>query len=92
MPLDLTGLTEEQLLALLKSPRLTDLLRPSSPWMGPEEAAGYLGIALSTLRNWTSARFIPFCKRGRVVRYKRDVIDRWLANGGCPGRSTLVDS
>jgi excisionase family DNA binding protein len=59
--------------------------------MTPEEAAEYLGIALGTLRNWTSAHFVPFAKRGRVVRYHRDAIDKWLQRGGRPGRSTLAD-
>lgn len=62
-----------------------------SPWMAPEEAAQYLGIALGTLRNWTSARFIPFAKKGRVVRYHRDTIDKWLTKGACPGRPSLAD-
>jgi excisionase family DNA binding protein len=46
--------------------------------MSPQEAADYIGIALGTLRNWTSAEFVPFAKKGRVVRYHRDVIDAWL--------------
>lgn len=57
-----------------------------TPWMTPLEAAAYLGISLGTLRNWTSARYVPFAKKGRVVRYRRDVIDAWLARGGCDGR------
>ena len=60
--------------------------RPNSPWMSPQEAADYIGISLGTLRNWTSARFVPFAKKGRVVRYHRDAIDAWLAQGGCDGR------
>jgi len=59
--------------------------------MTPQETADYLQIALGTLRNWTSARFVPFAKRGRIVRYNRDAIDRWLARGSCPGRTTLAD-
>jgi excisionase family DNA binding protein len=59
--------------------------------MTPQETAVYLKIALGTLRNWTSARFIPFVKRGRIVRYHRDHVDQWLAKGGCHGRSTLPD-
>jgi excisionase family DNA binding protein len=65
--------------------------RPISPWMPPAVAAAYLGISLGTLRNWTSARFIPFAKKGRIVRYHKDVIDKWLAKGGCPGRATIAD-
>ena len=57
------------------------------PWFTPREAAFYLGIALGTLRNWTSQRSIPFVKRGRFVRYHRDELDQWLANSG---RNTLA--
>jgi excisionase family DNA binding protein len=62
-----------------------------SPWFRPEAAAEYLGVALGTLRNWTSARYVPFARRGRVVRYHRDALDRWRAGGSCPGRGTIAD-
>jgi excisionase family DNA binding protein len=88
---DHATLSEEQLVAMLKSPRVAEALYPSSPWMTPVETAEYLGIALGTLRNWTSARFIPHAKKGRVVRYHREVIDKWLARGACSGRSGLAD-
>ena len=64
----------------------------TSPWMKPDEAAEYLGVALGTLRNWTSARFIPFSKRGGVVRYHRDRLDEWLSSKSCRGRSTFPNS
>jgi excisionase family DNA binding protein len=59
--------------------------------MTPEQAAGYLGVAIGTIHNWTSLRYIPFARRGRVVRYHRVQIDRWLLRGACPGRSTIPD-
>ena len=65
---------------------------PTSPWLTPTQAAEYLGVALGTLRNWTSARYVPHVRRGRVVRYRRDVLDRWLSRGGCDGRTTLADA
>lgn len=60
-----------------------------SPWLTPADAAAYLGVAIGTLRNWTSARYVPHTKRGRVVRYHRDALDLWLQRGACQGRSTL---
>lgn len=63
-----------------------------SPWLKPAEAAEYLGIALGTLRNWTSARYIPHAKRGRIVRYHRDRLDTWLSARSCRGRSTLSNA
>ena len=71
--------------------RATTKERLGSPWLTPEEAAGYLGIALGTLRNWTSARFVPFSKRGGVVRYHRDRLDEWLSRASCQGRSTFAN-
>ena len=88
MSVDLSQLTETQLRELLE----TSIPATVSPWMTPAEAADYLGIALGTLRNWTSARFIPFSKKGRVVRYNRAAIDRWLSKGGCAGRARLADA
>ena len=88
---DRAELSDDQSQRMPKSSRQTDALCPSSPWMTPEETAGYLGIALGTLRNWTSARFIPHAKKGRVVRYHRDLLDKWLSKGACPGRATLAD-
>jgi excisionase family DNA binding protein len=60
-------------------------------WMSPRVAADYLGVAIGTLRNWTSARYVPHAKRGRVVRYHRVELDSWLAAGSCPGRTTLAE-
>ena len=88
---DSTPLTAEQLLSLLRSPRLIDTIRPLTPWLTPQEAAAYLSVSVGTLRNWTSAHYIPFCKRGRVVRYHRETIDKWLARGACAGRATVAD-
>lgn len=73
------------------SPQSTQRV-PTSPWMKPEEAAEYLGVALGTLRNWTSAKFVPFSKRGGIVRYHRNQLDKWLLAKSCKGRSTYANS
>ena len=62
-----------------------------SPWLKPADAAAHLGIALGTLRNWTSMRFVPHVKRRGIVRYHRDELDRWLAQTLRPGRSTKAN-
>ncbi len=62
-----------------------------SPWLNPTEAAAYLGIALGTLRNWVSQRYIPFARRGRVVRFHREKLDAWLRRGECVGRTQRAD-
>jgi len=60
---------------------MTDLDFSRSPWLTPEETADYLGVALGTIRNWTSQRHIPHVKLGRVVRFHKDELDSWLRSG-----------
>jgi excisionase family DNA binding protein len=64
----------------------------ASPWLNPEQAAAYLGVALGTLRNWVSAKYIPHVKRGRVVRFHREKLDAWLRRGECSGRLEHADT
>ena len=64
-----------------------DVKPTGTPWMNAIQTSLYLVVALGTLRNWTSAGFIPHAKRGRTVRYHREKLDAWLATGACPGRS-----
>ena len=53
-----------------------------TPWMRSEEAADYLGVCVGTIRNWVSQKRIPFVRRGRIVRFQRKDLDKWLRNGG----------
>ena len=62
-----------------------------SPWLTPPAAAEYLGVALGTLRNWTSSGRVPHARRSRVVRYHRAELDDWL-RGGTTGAAALVGS
>ncbi|PJM74397.1 DNA-binding protein [Bifidobacterium simiarum] len=45
----------------------------------PAQAARILGIPTSTLARWRSERReLPYVKVGRVVRYRRGDLDRWI--------------
>lgn len=48
--------------------------------MTRSEAAQYLGVQPGTLALWASrGRYrLPFIKVGRLVRYRRNDLDRWL--------------
>ena len=61
-----------------------------TPWMTIEEVAGYLSVSVGTVRNWVSQKYIPHARRGRVVRFHKSEIDRWLSAGACKGRLTLA--
>ena len=57
-----------------------------TPWMTIRQLAGYLSVSVGTVRNWVSRRYVPFARRGRVVRFNRQQIDQWLGVRACPGR------
>ncbi len=52
--------------------------RVDTPWMTIHQVALYLSVSPGTVRNWVSQRRVPFARRGRVVRFHRNRIDRWL--------------
>jgi len=68
----------------------TNTEQHQSPWMTVREVAHYLSVSPGTIRNWVSQRYIPFARRGRVVRFHRERIDRWLSAGACKGRRTVT--
>ena len=45
---------------------------------GFEEAAEYIGCTPLTLRVWTSKRRVPFCKVGRLTRFRKADLDKYL--------------
>ena len=54
----------------------------SSALMTSEEAAAYIGVKPQTISVWrTAGRYaLPFVKVGRLVRYRKADLDRWLAS------------
>lgn len=50
----------------------------SSPYLGRDDAAAYLGVARKTLEKWAvTGDGPPFRKHGRRVLYHRDEMDAW---------------
>lgn len=50
--------------------------------MSPEAAAAYLGVAPTTLAMWrcTKRYPLPYIKVGRLVQYRKNHLDAFLAN------------
>ena len=50
------------------------------PMLTRPQAAEYIGVRTGTLAVWASThRYdLPFVKVGRLVRYRREDLDRWL--------------
>jgi excisionase family DNA binding protein len=54
--------------------------KPTPSMLTPEQAADYLGVKPQTLAVWRStARYaVPFVRVGRLVRYRKADLDRFL--------------
>lgn len=55
---------------------------PSSndePLMTVEDLAGYLKIKPQTLRDWAKKGYIPYESLRSEIRFRRSVIDKWMA-------------
>ena len=46
-----------------------------------EEAAELLGISIWTLRHWVCERKITFVKKGRMVRFRVEDLERFMNSG-----------
>jgi excisionase family DNA binding protein len=45
----------------------------------PNQAAGYLGVPVETLRHWRNARTGPdYLRVGRHCRYRFDALEAWI--------------
>jgi len=43
------------------------------------ELSKQLGVSLNTLYAWVNQRRIPYVKMGRLLRFKPDAIEKWIA-------------
>jgi len=50
------------------------------------DAARLLGVKDATIRAWVLRRKIPYFRAGRCVRFKREWIERIIAEGTVPAR------
>ena len=46
-----------------------------------EEAANMLGISVWTLRHWVGERKITFVRKGRMVRFRAEDLERFMNSG-----------
>jgi len=52
----------------------------------PAEMADYLGVKPSTIYQWSHQGFIPNIKLGKLLRFRKEDIDKWLASRSTNGR------
>jgi len=57
-----------------------------SKYYTPQELADLLGVKLSTIYNWSHIKFLPTTKIGKVIRFRKEAIDKWLLKRESNGR------
>lgn len=50
-------------------------------WLTSREAADQLRVSVWTLRHWVSDRKIAFVKKGRMVRFRMEDLERFMNSG-----------
>lgn len=55
-------------------------------WLSVDEMAKYLGVSNDTVYRWIDKHSMPAHKMGRLWKFKRDEVDKWVKSGGA--RST----
>ena len=56
-------------------------LENTERWIGVEEAAEYLGVKPSTIREWIKKTDIPANKIGKQWKFKKSALDEWVKSG-----------
>lgn len=54
---------------------------PTSEILTLEEAAAYLKISAGTLKHWVAWKRIEHIKLGKLTRFRRSTLDRYLDRG-----------
>lgn len=55
-----------------------DILKMNDHYMNAKEAAQYLGVKPFTLRQWTRQEKINHYKAGRLLRFKKVDLDKFM--------------
>lgn len=66
--------------------------KPLEPLLTPKQVSEYIGVPVNTLAIWrcTGRVNLPYVKIGRAVRYRREDVERFIANGGARAQAPGV--
>jgi excisionase family DNA binding protein len=51
-------------------------------WLSVDEIAGYLGVKRDTVYKWIDRKHMPAHKVGRLWKFRKEEVDRWVRNDG----------
>lgn len=57
-----------------------------------DELKDYIKMSKSTIYKWCSNGQIPYIKTGKLLLFKKDVIDLWLDQYNVPSREQVVNN
>lgn len=50
-------------------------------WLSVLEIAAYLGVKQETMYTWIARKGIPAHKIGKLWKFKKDEVDKWVRSG-----------
>ena len=56
-------------------------------WMSAEEMAAHLGVKRDTVYKWRFRHQMPAHKVGKLWKFRKKEVDRWVVSGKAGGRS-----
>lgn len=51
-------------------------------WLSAKEISTYLGVKQDTIYKWIFRKNLPAAKVGRLWKFKKAEVDRWVKSGG----------
>jgi len=51
-------------------------------WLSVDEITQYLGVSRDTVYSWIQTRDMPAHRVGRLWKFKKEAVDRWIESGG----------
>lgn len=60
-------------------------------WLSVDEIGTYLGIKRDTVYKWISVRSMPAHKIGRLWKFKKEQVDKWVESRGADTSSSFEE-
>jgi excisionase family DNA binding protein len=60
-------------------------------WLSGDEIAAYLGIKRDTVYKWIAEKGMPAHRIGRLWKFRKEDVDRWVKSGGMTSDRPNVD-
>ena len=51
-------------------------------WLSVDQIAEYLGVVNASIYRWIEHKGLPAHKAGKLWKFKRDEVDKWVRSGG----------